>query len=80
MWWRDMSIQSVGKNWGLLLNLGGNIYSNVNNSFQKHGSVLLFDIQVYDNIMHLNVKGNFENSNAWARYEYLKLKNSSTFA
>ena len=52
---------------GFLLNLGGNIKSNVNNFLRNIDSVLLFNIQVYGNIMHLNMKKILENSNVWAR-------------
>ena len=65
---------------GFLLNLRGNICSNANNSLKNQGSVFKFDIQVNNNIMQQNIEKSFENSNVWARYEYLKLRNSSTFA
>ena len=61
---------------GLLLNLRGNICSNANDSLKNQGSVLKFNIQVNNNIKQQNIEKNFENSNVWARYEYLKLRNS----
>ena len=48
------------------LNFGGNFYSNVITSLGNEGSVLLFNIKVYDNIMYLVIKKNFENINVLA--------------
>ena len=64
---------------GFLLNLGGNVYSNLNNFLKYHGNILLFDMQVYAKILHLNIKKGFENSNLWARYDYLISKQDKVY-